>query len=90
MSVAAANEWHHVERRVMSKRQRRSGRVKRRQPRCRRGDHDVAGSNLLAGILFIIFFYTLYNEKNTFATETIFKGFKKKKSFKNDCFIGKT
>jgi len=40
------------------------------------GDHDVAGSNLLAGtffiIIIIIFFCPLYNEKIIFAIENIF------------------
>ena len=37
-----------------------------------------------------IFFCTLYNEKkNYFCNIKHFKGFLKKKSFKNDCFIGK-
>jgi hypothetical protein len=49
MSVAAANEWYHAERRVMSKRQRAAVDYKD-------GDHDVAGSNLLAGFFIIIFF----------------------------------
>jgi uncharacterized membrane protein len=43
------------------------------------GDHDVAGSNLLAGIIIIIMFLcTLYNEKKIiFAIENIFKVFLK-------------
>jgi len=74
MSVAAGNDWYHAERRVMSRRQRRIGRYKD-------GDHRVAGSNLLAGIIFfiIIFFCNLYNEKkNIFAIENVFTVFLKK------------
>ena len=42
---------------------------------CKDGDHDVAGSNLLAGIflIIVIFFCTLCNGKKIiFAIENIF------------------
>ena len=56
MSVAAANDWYHAERRVMSKRQRRRVSVQRRRPRCRR--FESFGWNF-----FIIFFALCIMEK---------------------------
>jgi hypothetical protein len=61
MSVAAANDWYHAERRVMPKRQRRSSRVQRRQPRCRL--FESFGRNFF---IIIIFLCNLYNEKESF------------------------
>jgi hypothetical protein len=60
MSVAAANEWYHAELRVMSKRQRCSGRLQRQRPRCR------GFESFGRFFIIIIFFCTLYNEKNYF------------------------
>jgi len=55
----------------MSRRQRRIGREKD-------GDHRVAGSNLLAGIIFFnhyIFFAICKMKKNIFAIEKVFTVF---------------
>jgi len=70
MWIAAANEWYHAERRVMSKRQRRSVRVKGRGPRCRR--FESFGRMFL---LLLCLFAHCITKKNIFAIENIFKGF---------------
>jgi len=54
MSVAAANEWYHAERRVMSKRQWQSGRVQRRRPQCSR--FESFDQNFL---LLLLYFFAL-------------------------------
>jgi hypothetical protein len=82
MSVAAANEWYHAERRVITRRQRSSGRVQRRQQR--RRQFESFGQKFF---LLSTFFALCIMKKAIFAIENNFKGFLKKKSLKNDCFI---
>jgi hypothetical protein len=67
MSVATTNVWYHAEWRIMSKHQWRSGRVQRWWPWCRR--FESFGQNFL---IIIIFFFTLYNEKNCFCNKKHF------------------
>ena len=73
MSVAATNEWYHAERRVMSKHQRRSGRVQRRRPRWRRFESF--------GRIFFYYYYIFFapriTKKIIFPIENILRGFKK-------------